>query len=379
MRVTFLLPLLGHPRIHKRIRALEEAGAQVRVLAFERRVPFKSAELPAYESLGALKDGQYFKRVGPYLGAIRRVRAAAAQSDVLYCFSADLLSLGLLAVKGMKRRPRLACEVADIRGVLVGEGRAAKAARAVEARVIRQADLLVVTSEAFVRGYYEGVQGLSGLPSFVLENKVDAGVLEAPTPPGEDWDGVLRIVFSGLMCCTRSWDVLDRLAREGGDRVHVRLHGILQAGLERLEQEVSDRPNVDYLGPFEAPRELPEVFGPADLVWIAHAYGEANQAWSRANRFYQAGYYLKPMVAQQGTEDARVVEAEGFGPVVDLHQPSEAVERLLAVGADDLIAWRKAVAAAPPELFALSDDHSRLLQRLSPRGTGRKPPPSAPC
>jgi len=364
MRITFVLPLVGHPRIHKRIRSLEAAGAQVRVLAFERRVPFKVGDLPDYESLGQLKDGKYLARMGPYLGALRTVRAAAAQSDVIYCFSADLLSLGALARKGLKHRPKLVCEVADIRKVLVGDSAAARAARAVEARVIQQADLVVVTSEAFLRGYYGELQGLPDLPGFVLENKVDArGLLEVESS-AEPWDGVLRIVYSGLMKCTRSWDVLDRLAEAGGDRVHIRLHGILQAGLERLEDEVADRPNVDYLGPFEAPRELPEVFGPADLVWIAHAYGEANQAWSRANRFYQAGYFGKPMVAQQGTEDARVVAAEGFGPVIDLHSPSAAVEQLLAIESDSLLGWRRNVASAPRSLFVLSDDHEQLLARL---------------
>jgi len=368
MRITFILPLLGHPRIHKRIRALRAAGATVSVLSFEREVPFKVGDLPAYESLGPLRDGKYLARVGRYAGALPVVRAAAAESDILYCFSADLLSLGVVAVAGLKRRPKLVVEVADIRGVLVGDGAPARAARALEAQVIQKADLVVVTSKAFLDGYYAGVQGLPDLPGFVLENKVDASLLSAAPPAGEEWDGVLRIVYSGLMCCTRSWAVLDRLAAEAGDRVHIRLHGILQAGLERLEQEVLDRPNVEYLGPFEAPRELPAVFGPADLVWIAHAYGAANQAWSRANRFYQAGYFGKPMVAQLGTEDARVVESEGLGPVVDLHDPDAAVARLLSVGRDELLSWRRAVAAAPESLFALTDDHDRLVRRLGPEG-----------
>jgi len=365
MRITFLLPLLGHPRIHKRIRALEAGGASVRVLAFERAVPFTVGDLPAYESLGPLQDGKYLNRVGRYLGALPQVRAAAAQSDVLYCFSADLLSLGALALVGLGERPKLVVEVADIRAVLVGEGAAAKAARAVEAQVIQQADLVVVTSQAFLGGYYGGVQGLPELPGFVLENKVDASALLPAQPPGEDWDGVLRIVYSGLMCCTRSWDVLDQLASAGGARVHIRLHGILQAGLERLEKEVLDRPNVEYLGPFEAPKDLPQVFGPADLVWIAHAYGAANQAWSRANRFYQAGYFGKPMAAQSGTEDARVVASEGLGPVIDLHNPGAAVEQLLAIEHDDLLRWRRNVAAAPEALFVITDDHARLIAELA--------------
>jgi len=363
-RILFVLPLLGHPRLQNRIRALEAAGADVRVLAFERMVPFKGEDLPPYELLGRLEDGNYFGRVRPYLGAVKKVRTAAASADLVYCFSADLLSLVRLSIRGLKNAPKIVCEIGDIRAVLVEEGAKGKAARLVERPVVQQADLVVVTSEAFLTGYYAGVQGLSDLPGFVLENKVASASLPAVQEPDEDWDGVLRIVFSGLMCCTRSWDVLDRLATVGGERVQIRLHGILQAGLERLEEEVKSRPNVSYFGPFEAPRELPAVFGGADLVWIAHAYGKANQAWSRANRFYQAGYFKKPMVAQRGTEDARVVEQESFGPIIDLHQPDAAVEQLLAIQREQMLAWRERVAAAPRSLFELTDEHERLLARM---------------
>jgi len=167
------------------------------------------------------------------------------------------------------------------------------------------------------------------------------------------------------MCCTRSWDVLDRVAREGGERVQVRLHGVLQAGLERLAEECQDRPNVEYLGPFESPRELPEVFGAADLVWIAHAYGVANQAWSRANRFYQAGFFYRPMVAQRGTEDGRIVESRGLGPLVDLHEPEQAVRTLLSIKAEQVEGWRVALREEPRESFVITDEHSRLLERLA--------------
>jgi hypothetical protein len=70
------------------------------------------------------------------------------------------------------------------------------------------------------------------------------------------------------------------------------------------------------------------------------------------------------MVAQKGTEDARVVESEGFGPVIDLHEPQEAVARLLAIDGGQLLAWREAVAGAPRNLFVLSDDHERLVEEF---------------
>jgi hypothetical protein len=59
----------------------------------------------------------------------------------------------------------------------------------------------------------------------------------------------------------------------------------------------------------------------------------------------------------------------------NLHNPSLAVEQLLAIDRNDLLAWRRNVAAAPRSLFVLTDDHERLLARLRPPSR----PPSAPC
>ena len=365
MRIAFLLPVLGHPRIHKRIQAVADAGADTRLLAFERDVPFKRGELPPYESLGRLKDGRYLARALPYGAALSRVRRVAKSVDALYCFSADLLALAVAATLGMQCRPKLVCEVADIRGVLLGDHPAARSARKAEAQVIQRADLVVVTSQAYIDGFYGEVQGLRGLPSLLIENKVESDALPPPEASAERNDGILRIVYSGLMCCGRSWRLISRLAKQENERVQVRLHGIFQGELAGLESEVAGRRNIEYFGPFEAPRELPAIFGWPDLVWIAHAYGEANQAWARANRFYQAGYFGKPMVAQRGTEDGRVVESENFGPVIDLHDPDSSLECLAKIGPDDLRGWRQAIEGAPRDLFVLGDEHDQLLARLA--------------
>ena len=198
----------------------------------------------------------------------------------------------------------------------------------------------------------------------VRAEMVEADAAPTDLPEPRPWDGTLRIVYSGLMCCRRSWEVLHELARRGGSRVKIDLHGILESPLADVQGLVAGLDNVQFHGRFKAPEELPGVFGGSDFAWIAHAYGDANSLWARANRFYQGGVFGLPLVAQRGTEDGRVVDELDLGPVIDLHRRDEAVHALLAIDGDDLERWRGSVRAQPRSLFVYTDDHERLLEAL---------------
>ena len=52
MRITFLLPTIGHPRHLKRIRALRRLGAETTVLAFSRQGHLPDDETPGLQVLG---------------------------------------------------------------------------------------------------------------------------------------------------------------------------------------------------------------------------------------------------------------------------------------------------------------------------------------
>ena len=158
----------------------------------------------------------------------------------------------------------------------------------------------------------------------------------------------------------------------GGDRVQIRFRGLFWADLRDIESEVARRDNMEYGGPFRNPEDLPEIYAGIDLAWIAHYDLPANIMWARATRFYSAGYFGIPMVAQLGTEDGREVAALGIGPIVDLADPEDAAKRILAVTHDDVARWREALRSVPHERFVYTDEHVKLLADLEAALSRRK-------
>ncbi len=382
MRVTFVLPTLGHPRHRKRMEALRRLGVDVRVLAFEREGQLGTLPDGAV-SLGVIANEEFARRGAVYARALRTIRRAARGSDAVYTFGVDLLALVRAALTGLRRRPALATEVGDITAILVEQGRRGRVARRLERMVLGSDALLVATSPAYVSNFYVGIQGLDVGRTMVIENKVDPTITPPPAP-GVAEGGPLRIGWFGMLRCEYSWACLRRLAEEAGQDVEIVLRGVPYAGCAQLAEEAAGFANVRYEGRYRVPDELPGMYGGVDLCWMVHHDPDRpyeNWGWARSNRLYQAGWFGTPIVGQRGKDDAKLVTEHDLGVVVDVTDVAGTIETLKAIGPADLRRWRAALGAMPVTAWALSDEHEALLRRLgsddrmvaeaAPRGSRR--------
>ena len=366
MRVTFVLPTLGHPRHRKRMEALRRLGVDVRVLAFQREGQLGTLG-PGMISLGVIRNEEFRRRGATYLRALRTLRRVAADSDAVYTFGVDLLALVRAALTGCARKPVLATEVGDITAVLVEKGRRGAIARRLERLVLSDDALLVATSPAFVENFYRGVQGLADLDTLIIENKVDPEITPGSLERSAD-GGPLRIGWFGMLRCESSWACLRQLAETMGQDVEIVLRGVPYAKLEGLTAEAESLPNVVYEGRYREPDDLPAMYGSVDLCWMVHHDPDRpyeNWGWARSNRLYQAGWFGTPMVGQAGKDDAVVMTENGLGVVVDVTDVAGTIARLAAVTAHDLGTWRANLAAMPTSAWALTDEHEELLRRLT--------------
>jgi len=294
------------------MKALQNLGVDPEILAFERDYYAGKAWSAGYKSLGKLQHRHYCKRLLPLLKAVPKVRDAVKESDVIYAFDLDLLLLGWLASRLFGKRRKIIYEVGDL-GVLTRDGLFYRGLRLLERYLLQRIDLLVVTSEAYIEGYYRRVQGLTSLPYQVIENKLDAGTVPQPRIPSahSKRDGALQIGYFGIIRCRRSWKALKEVTIRGDGRIRVYVRG-KPMGLESFEEDVRTTPYIDYDGPYIAPDDLPDMYRQVDVVWIAHYMGRSSTLWNRANRFYEACFFKKPMFAQIGTQDGQVVETLGL-------------------------------------------------------------------
>jgi len=364
MKIVFLLPVSSDARYRKRIEALQKLGVDPQVLAFERDYYPGKPWPREYETLGKLQHGHYWKRLIPLLKAVPKVRAAVKEADAIYTFGLDVLLLGWLAncTLGERKCQKIVYEVGDL-GVLSRDGLFYHGLRLLERYLLQKVSLLVVTSEAYIEEYYRGVQGLTDLHYQVIENKIDASIVPQPQVKSihNKRDESLRIGYFGVIRCHRSWEALKKAAIKGNGRIRVYVRGI-PMGLKSFEKDVQNTPYVEYGGPYISPDDLPAMYGQVDIVWIAHFMSKTSLLWNRANRFYEACFFQKPMIAQLGTQDGQIVKDRGLGICIDLRDIGGTVDRILSITKVKINQWERNIAHLPAHIYTYTDEHKKLLR-----------------
>src|SRR5690554_1451766 len=159
MQILYILQASSHARYWRRINNMEDLGAHSYVYAFEREKFYKGKkDTKHYISLGSIKQEKYIKRLLPLIKSIKLIRKEIKNVDVIYAFGLDTFLIGWVASLLKRNKPKFVYEVGDIRSVFTNEGLKARLFRFVERFVLKKMDLLVVTSEAYVHGYFINIQ-----------------------------------------------------------------------------------------------------------------------------------------------------------------------------------------------------------------------------
>ncbi len=372
VRILFLQPVKSHVRFQRRLEKLEEQGADVEILSFDRDYYVGREMDRDYVSLGRLEHGHYLKRIPLLLRAVYTIRKHLQSCDVAYAFGLDMALVACLARTGIRRRPKLVYEVGDIVEVFLRTGFIARAWRILEGLVLSRVDLLVTTSEAFIREYFQPVHGRRVPKTLVVENKpklvrsTDSADVRSANTVAE---GPLRIGWFGLLRCARSMEILSELVRRGEGRFELVLRGIGMAGLN-LEEWAESSEYISFGGPYVVPADLPKMYEDVDLVWGCFPLLGPDQSemrsgtMARTNRFYEACFFRRPLINRSDSEDGRVIEMNDIGLCVELRNQEETVERLLSISGEQIKTWRAAIDQLPAGVYSYTDEHERLLREL---------------
>ncbi len=375
-KVLSLLPLIGHPRDSKRIAMLQEAGCTVQALAFER--DYHRGRLPAcpVTSLGRIPHGQYLRRAFRLLGALPKIRRALRHNDVAYASGADMALAGIVAGMGLARPVVL--EVGDIRRVQIAKGWKGFLARSLDRFIARRSRLLVVTAPGFVDGYYRA-RLHQEIPSLVVENKLDelampAAAARTRKPPLKAPDGSrrpIRIGYFGVLRCDWSWRLLESMARS-----HPQDVAVVAAGYPMIPADLPERAkglaNVEYLGEYKSPQDLPAMYDRVDVVWMCYpAPTEEDPDWRwaqavcRSNRFYEGAYFRTPAITLAGGADGQEVDRLGIG--LTLRDPGDEamIQAIRAITDEDLRRWHRNLEALPQSVSVYTHEAERLGRALA--------------
>ena len=377
-----VVALFGHDATEltmiKRARAFAKAGLEVRGFTF-RRTKLNRDYQPEWDDvdLGTTVDrhyGQRLMKLAKALPKIARHRERLAGADLFYARNLDMAALALAARTLARSRAPVVYEVLDVQRVFTGIGPVPATFRAAERRVLAGADLLVVSSEAFIRQYFAPVQGYRG-PWHLLENKIlglapslTAGrpTPDAPRGPATPPDGPWVIAWLGNLRCPRSPALLIKIARVLGDRVRIHIHGYpTETGLDAFQARIAGHPNIVYHGEYKSPDDLQEIYDRAHFAW-AFDYLDAgsNSDWLLPNRLYEGGFFGAPALAARATETGRRVRELGLGWTVREPVDREVIELLQGLDRAAYLARRRALLRLPASLFVDEGDTAALVHRI---------------
>ncbi|HUZ13023.1 MAG TPA: glycosyltransferase [Caulobacteraceae bacterium] len=373
MLVAYFVHDLSDTGVARRVRMLQDAGAEVRVIGFRRqgRTPCAFDGAPSIE-LGLTHDGGFRRRALSVARQLLRAPALAGhlgRPDVILARNLEMIVIAAVARALHAPQSRLAYECIDIHRLMLSQRWTGRALRLVERAMLRRSQLLIVSSPAFLRAYFEPRQKLSrrGPATLLVENKVlelrpSPGAGAPARVPGPPW----RIAWFGMLRCHKSLDLLRRLAEARPGLVEIMIAGRPSAReLPDFEAVVAASPGISFIGSY-APDQLAGLYRQAHFAWAIDYFEEGgNSAWLLPNRIYEGGLHAATPIALRGSETGDWLEARGLGVV--MREPAEELAPFLeSLDAERYRALEERSRRAPRAWFAAGRrDGRELLQALA--------------
>jgi succinoglycan biosynthesis protein ExoL len=323
VKIAYFAHDLSDPAVHRRIRMLLAGGASVVPIGFRRTCKVvDDVEGLRTVDLGRTADGMLGWRVfsvAAALGRLEDLYEPMREVEAVVARNLEMLVLAARARHLHAPRARLVYECLDIHRLLLSKRVESGLLRLVESKLWRDVDLLLTSSPAFVRNYFQP-RGFAA-PIRLVENKmllVDPDRDdEAPIrpPPGPPW----RIGWFGMIRCRRSLEVLKSLTRKTAGMVEVVIRGRPSgATLPDIDGAIGDSPHVRFRGLYSNPQDLASIYGEVHFNWAIDCHERGgNSNWLLPNRIYEGSAFGTVPMALAGVETGRWLTERGVGVVLE--------------------------------------------------------------
>lgn len=370
-RILYLVHNLADPSVGRRVAMFRQGGAEVEIAGFRRGdAPPTTLPLDTVVELDVTHDGRMLQRLAATVSAAWRAphwAKSLRRPDIIVARNLEMLAVAQRLLGLWDVAPTLVYECLDIHRLMLRTDRIGRVMRALEQRLMRDVQLLITSSPAFMRSYFD-IHGAP--PTQLVENKVFAPGIAAfgRNPALADEPSVLRVGWFGALRCNASLAALDGLTRHLGGRVKVQLAG--RPALTEFADfhgTVEQSPHLEFSGAFRYPEDLLGLYSAVHFTWAIDFFEQGlNSDWLLPNRLYEGCLNGAIPIALAGTETARFIERLGIGVVLpDISQDTlialfegMTTERLHQLAAD--------VAAQDRELFLCeARECVELVERLS--------------
>ncbi len=375
--LIYVTPDCTDSAVQKRVRGFLNEGVALVSFSF-RRTRYNEEFVPDWPNieLGKTTERKLLKRISVFLQALRifhRHRHMWRSAALIYARNLDLALLAMFGKVVTRSRAPLVYEALDIHPALTVRGIRGTLLRWLERRVLARCHLLVVSSPAFLRNYFQPMQRYNG-QSFLLENKWPSQQMsqlprQIPytiTEPEPQW----TIGWFGNIRCAKSLEILTELADALPDRVRIYLRGwVSLLGEQKLMDVICQRDNMVYDGQYVAPTEFPDIYSKVHFNWCVDLDDGDNSLWLIPNRLYEGGYFGIPALAIAAHETGRVVRQRGLGLTLESPVADHLKSLFAKMTSDDYAVMRRGIESLPESCFVDHGDIARLLDMASFGGT----------
>lgn len=351
-------------------KGLEDSGrcATLKIMAFEREeASFSQTDCI---SLGKIKRGKYLSRILNLKNAIKIIAENLKSADLAYTWTLDCLIVTILAkFFSGNRKLKIIYNVRDIHKALTKPTIKSALLRRLDKFASRFVDLFVVTSPLYISKYYNEKLGLKNLKCIALENKVQEELWQKIPRPAEESADRENIVigYFGLMSYKRSWEVIKNILKIS-DNIFFYMRGHNYLG-EYFQNEQAQFENLKYEGAYRNPEDMEEMFGQIDVSWAVNAENytpDTNDQWAMCNRFYEALYFKKPLIVQEGSAHSGFVAKHDIGICVDIRDINSATAKILSITKQDIARWKKNIDRIEASVFKMEEkEYSKIFDAFS--------------
>ncbi len=380
LHVLYLVHDLCDPAVGRRVSMLQAGGARVTLAGFRRR-----EALPGFAGIVPIDLGMTQNRAfGQRLAAVAKAALTLAaklkdmgRPDIVIGRNLEMLALANRARALFGADIPIVYECLDIHRLLLGRGGVARAMRGAERFLGRNAALLLTSSPAFTRDYFEAY-GQSRAPVLLLQNKMlelsgtQGAVRPAPPQAGEPW----RIAWFGALRCARSLKLLAEFTRAMDGRFEVVLRGRpAHVEFDDFDGFVGAEPHMRFEGAYRNPKDLPAIYGEVHFSWAIDFFEEGmNSSWLLPNRLYEGCRFGAVPLAMKGTETARFLAGRRLGLLLDEPSAKSLAALLGGVTADGYEAQRAAIEAQDRRTWVCGPGECRSLVEQLRRIAGDRHP-----
>jgi succinoglycan biosynthesis protein ExoL len=322
LKIAYLVHDLSDPAVHRRVRMLKIASAQIILIGFRRTAePVKDVESCEAVDLGQTKDGALLARIGSVALAsiqLERFEKVLRDCQVMLARNMEMLFLAVRARRRYAPNASLVFECLDIHRMLLGKGVSSRLLRSIETSLLRDVDLILTSSPRFISEYF--IPRNFNRPIRIQENKVLLSDLKISRPSkraradGPPW----KLGWFGMIRCRRSFEILRSVARNSNGRLQIRIAGRPSAReFPDFDKLLAESPQVTFSGPYRFD-ELPALYGDVHFSWAVDFFEQGlNSTWLLPNRIYESSFFGSVPIAVEGVETARWLAEKQIGVILN--------------------------------------------------------------